>query len=348
MLTLVTGLPGHGKTLYTLWHVEQLRLSSGRQVFYSGIPDLKLPWIELADPEKWFECPDGAIIVIDEAQRIFPVRDARAVVPEKCRQFETHRHRGHDVVLITQDAMLVDHHVRRLVGQYYVIHRPYGQLTAVVWEFQRVCDWKDHTERQGALRRPFRYPKDFYEKYRSATIHTVKRRVPWPLLALPVLLVGVVALGWFAFSSIDPRDSGDDTASSSNGLPVPVKYGGSVPLASPKEWILAGLPRLADFPESAPRYDGIVKVKDFPRVAACVASSSRCSCYSQQGTVVPVSASFCADFVVKGRFDPYIEAHERRSVPLNSRESPAPSPVDTTSSQGPQPYVVINPPLPGK
>ena len=48
MITLITGQPGAGKTLFTLQFVRELAEKEKRTVHYSGIKDLRLPWLELA------------------------------------------------------------------------------------------------------------------------------------------------------------------------------------------------------------------------------------------------------------------------------------------------------------
>jgi len=42
-ITLVTGLPGHGKTLYTLARWKPEAEKSGRPVFHNSIPGLSIP-----------------------------------------------------------------------------------------------------------------------------------------------------------------------------------------------------------------------------------------------------------------------------------------------------------------
>ncbi|WMU51306.1 hypothetical protein [Pseudomonas aeruginosa] len=47
-----------------------------RTIYYYGIPDMKLDrlkskWVEFDTPEEWYNLPDGSVIVIDEAQRVF-------------------------------------------------------------------------------------------------------------------------------------------------------------------------------------------------------------------------------------------------------------------------------------
>ena len=85
MLTLITGQPGNGKSLYTISFVEAKRQAESRPVFYYGIPDLTLPWTQLEDPTKWYECPEKSIIVIDEVQKVMPPRSEERRVGKECR-----------------------------------------------------------------------------------------------------------------------------------------------------------------------------------------------------------------------------------------------------------------------
>ena len=68
-IKLVTDLPGHNKTHKTLNNLK----SETRNIYYHGIKDVKLDWTHLDDPTLWMECEPNSIIVIDEAQEIFPV-----------------------------------------------------------------------------------------------------------------------------------------------------------------------------------------------------------------------------------------------------------------------------------
>ena len=113
MITLITGQPGAGKTLFTLQFVRELAEKEKRTVHYSGIKDLRLPWLELANAEDWYQVPQGSIVVVDEAQRIFRPRGAGSVVPRHVSELETHRHQGIDLFIITQHPMLVDTNVMR-------------------------------------------------------------------------------------------------------------------------------------------------------------------------------------------------------------------------------------------
>ena len=99
MIHLITGLPGSGKSLYTLSKVKERADKENRPVFYHGIPELTLDWQQLESADQWVECPKGAIIVIDECQSTFRPRATGAAVPRHVSQLETHRHDGHDLYL---------------------------------------------------------------------------------------------------------------------------------------------------------------------------------------------------------------------------------------------------------
>ena len=43
MITLITGLPGAGKTLFTIADVMAMAEKDNRQVYFSGIADCRVP-----------------------------------------------------------------------------------------------------------------------------------------------------------------------------------------------------------------------------------------------------------------------------------------------------------------
>jgi zona occludens toxin (predicted ATPase) len=214
-ISLTTGLPGHGKTLRTIFEVEQRRISEGRRIYQYGIPDLTLDWFELEDPEKWFELPEGSIIVIDEAQKIFPVRPSGSRVPVHVSEFETHRHRGLDIVLITQHPNLIDAHVRKLVERHQHVMRPFGHSYAVIFEWQVCTDPQRSGVQKQALKTRWRYPKEVFKNYKSASLHTVKSRLPGRVLLLPILGAVIGLLLYIARGALH-QDALEDNALASS------------------------------------------------------------------------------------------------------------------------------------
>ena len=112
MISLITGLPGSGKTNLLVHELMTRDDLKNRPLFVDGIPELKIPTMEIPEGEdmttwhKW--APTGAILVIDEAQRIFRPRPAGAKVPDYIQELETHRHKGIDIFVITQHPRLID------------------------------------------------------------------------------------------------------------------------------------------------------------------------------------------------------------------------------------------------
>lgn len=304
MIHLTTGQPGAGKTLWTLAYVKQLAEREGRQVYYSGINDLKLPWTELEKPEEWHTLPAKSIIVIDEAQRLFRPRGNGTTVPEYVAALETHRHRGHDLFVITQHPMLVETNVRRLVGKHWHVMRTFGMHRATVHEFTELKQEPDKS-REGSIRHEWKYPEEVFTYYKSAEVHTHKRSIPmrvWFLLAVPLVLG---TLGYMAYSQLTPE------AVSASTVGQVVQAESIAPAGRPatpepmttKEYVAQFQPRIESMPWTAPRYDQLTQPKVAPVMAGCIAAASKCKCYSRQGTAIDTDETMCRNVARNGYFD---------------------------------------------
>lgn len=301
MITLITGQPGAGKTLFGIQFVRELAAKEKRAIYYSGIKDLRLAWLELEKPEEWFKVPQGSIVVIDEAQRIFRPRGAGAVVPRHVSELETHRHQGLDIYIITQHPMLVDTNVRRLVGRHFHVVRSFGMKRATVHEWGEVKEQCDKS-REGSIRHEWSYPRDVFALYHSAEVHTHKARVPlriFVLLVLPLflgVLVWVVVKWWERSGSMQPNKALEAKSGTKAAEPVRVASG----KLSAAEWIAEYKPRVEGLAYSAPLYDDVTKPVRAPYPAACIASKARCACYSEQGTRLDMPDQLCRQIVERG------------------------------------------------
>jgi len=315
MIFLVTGLPGHGKTYFTVAKAIEVIGASGRAVFYSGITGLKLDWTE-SDPREWYTLQDGSVVVMDEAQKVFPVPPVGAPRGRHVTELETHRHRGFDLWLITQDAGLLDSHVRRLVGVHYHVQRPFGMPFVNVLQWDGVHNPRDYHDRQKAVTSKFRLTSKVWNLYTSATQHTVKMRIPWKLVALVVagLAVPVLGFGVWKFMSGMSGDAsrrsqearGVSPSRASGGAP-PSQLGGGLGLprvASMREWSEALTPRVADAPWSAPRYDEMTKAEIAPIITACIEDLNPreyfCRCFANNGASLSVSETYCRRAIRRG------------------------------------------------
>lgn len=317
MITLQTGLPGSGKTLYTLYTVNRKSIEENRPVFYDGIADLTLPnWTKI-DAEKWFECPPNSLIVIDECQRIFRPRTISKEVPQFVSELETHRHKGLDLWMITQHPMLADSALRRLSGKHIHAIRPFGFNGASLHEWPSVKDSCDKASgRTDSIKTKWAYDKKTFGVYKSAEVHTVKRAIPFKVKMLFVLPVLIGALGFVYYRSVMARIHPDAMASSAPGQTSAAftgqgagASGGSGAKASyknakddSKQYLFEHEARVAGWESSAPRYDELTKPVRVPLPAACLSSARGCNCYTQQGTPANVSAATCLAIVEKGFF----------------------------------------------
>lgn len=305
-INLITGLPGHGKTLYALQWIKSWSEREGRAVFHNGIPDLKLPWQVIA-PEEWRELEPGAIVVLDECQTCLPTR-TRGAPPEWIEELAKHRHRGVDFVLITQNPMLFDSFARRLVDRHFHVVRKFGSNFATVYEFPNGVRENVATNREGGIRHEWRYPREVFGWYKSAELHTVSRRVParvWVLLAIPFVFAGLVWVAWSRLSAHQEGAEGSTGAQAQAPGGVPPRAGpgsGERGPAAVGEYLAALAPRVPGLPHTAPAYDGVTAPAVAPYPAACVASSAACRCYTEQATRLDMPEDLCRSFVERGFF----------------------------------------------
>lgn len=344
MIYGITGLPGNGKTLYAISWIKEKAEKEGRPVFYAGIKGLTLPWTEI-DPLKWFDCPANSIVVIDECQRFFGVRARGSTVPPHAQQLETHRHLGIDLVLITQSPMLLDNHDRSLIGTHFHVVRNFGLNRATVYEFQQ-CKDNVLKSRADGIRHEWRYPKEAFQWYQSAEVHTHKARIPmrvWLLLSLP-FVIGLLC--WFIYVRWQAKIEGTDGPVTAKASETRKLGGGSSQepaQASGKrknepmtrdEYIASMQPRIPGLEYTAPAYDEVTKPEVAPYPAAAVVSKSKgCRAYSQQGTRLAVPDDLCRSIAEKGFFVAW-RMPEPRTAPPVVREVPPPAPSQVISLGG--------------
>jgi hypothetical protein len=351
VIELQTGLPGAGKTLHTICRIKAKAEAESRPVYYAGIPGLTLPWIELEDPKKWFECEANAIIVIDEAQNYFRPRGNGSAVPEHVARVETHRHLGIDLVLITQHPMLIDSNIRRLCGKHFHSARQFGQAKSKVFEFESVKE-NPLAAKANALEHTFNYPKEAFTWYKSAEVHTHKTKRPlryYLLFILPPVAVGLIG---YTVKWLYDRTQGVPIGGEAQQIERPAHA--PPPSSSPirqrdgklttAEYLQERQPRLDGLAYSAPMYDEVTRPVQAPFPAACVDLKGSCRCYSQQATRLPMPEHLCKAIVKDGFFMAWDsrtpEQRERRNEPR--RAAPLVASADTLTS----PSIAIEAPAP--
>jgi hypothetical protein len=308
-IELYTGQPGNGKTVQLMKRLLKDAQAGTRPVYAAGIDGLEVAGVEiLDDPKRWNETdllgnylvPNGSIIYVDEAWKWFGhLQDAsRALTPAHVLALAEHRHRGLDFVWTTQMPNQLFPFVRGLVGSHTHVVRRFGTqfIDLYAWgELQE--DVKSQSKREMAQRTTDSLDKSTFQHYKSAELHTIKRKLPWKIYAVPVLLVAGVLSAFFAYRLLRP----DHLAESLGGKPVQAAQAAdgsssatpAARYATAAQYATAFTPRIQSMPWTAPGYDGRAVVSQ-PRVYCVKAGSGRdadgkwvpahSTCLTEQGT----------------------------------------------------------------
>jgi len=318
MLYLITGANAAGKTLNTLKWVREQSVKEGRPVCHNGrfepVEGGELQSWKKIDAKDWQAQPDGTIFLIDECHNDFPLRPTGSTPPDYVRMLAEHRRRGFDFYLVTQHPQNIDVFVRRLIGPpgwHRHLKRTFGADLVSVLEWSAVnpnCE-KDGSGKTGTVTMQA-FPKEVYGWYRSASLHTGKKRIPKAVWMLAACALLVPVFGYFAITGFYGNVTKHAKPSTENETTVP----GQTPLQDRQqpsqpnrkltahEYVTERVARLADFPHTAPAYDDVTKPTEAPYPAACVQMGKTCKCYTQQATLLQVSGAVCLQIVAQGFF----------------------------------------------
>jgi hypothetical protein len=189
-----------------------------------------------------------------------------------------------------------------------------------------------------AKRFEWKYPKEVFGYYKSAEVHTVKRRLPMMYYIMFIAPLTVGALIWYFVDQhyqdgqiMATKSQRDRLAAGGQAITGdPLVTSGYVPGKSaaaaekkpltPKEYAESFEPRIPGLAYTAPVYDEVTKVVEAPVPVACLSNESQgCKCYSQQGTSLAMHETLCKRIVDKGFF----LAFELKSAQESKRESEA-------------------------
>lgn len=359
MITLITGIPGQGKTSLLVSMMLEFEKKAERPLFVMGIPDLQIEhvvappveeWTEMrASPEDptlqlaYFTFPPNSILIVDECQRLYRPRASASKVPPYVAALETHRHTGLDIILLTQKPKLIDINVRELVGRH--IHIRNGLLGRYLYEWPHIADGESRLDRGEAAKRKFSPPKEAFKKYKSAEAHTKQKfRVNQIFIYAGLAFL---ALGYQVFQVMGIFDKYlhpdehkadlilDDATATRSGaagvasLSASHSYPVAIPSA-PNRIIEALIPADDHNPLSAPLYAAVVPPVVAPEIVGCIASNSRCSCFSQQSTPVWLPDEQCRQRAAGHYYDPYRQPSSlqnktvRTDAPRQGTEATAP------------------------
>ena len=315
-ITIISGLPGNGKTLYAV-HLMRLAKSEGRLVLAKNVSgldsSLATDWPH--PMEEWKSIPPGAILFVDESQD-FLATQGKGGSPEWVKDFSKVRHGGIELVFITQDPRFLDPWVRRLCNRHIHVMRKMGMQMAVLHEWDRVQDNPvDYHSLQSSTKTVWKYPKELFALYKSANIHTVKRRIPRKVFFLVAAVVVTICLIVYAAKLIfhpaptEAAKAATASAAMAKGSGVKVSAG---------DYAARFTPAVASMPWSAPAYSDL-KPTDFP-VLYCMDSEEKgCRCFTQQITRYYIDEKICKVIVRDGVYDPF-ESQRKDLIAERNRE----------------------------
>lgn len=327
-ITLLTGLPGAGKTLRLIQFIVTA-VEAGELVYVCNVNKINVPGvIPWADPSAWEDLPPGATLVIDETQDYFPRRRTGDPTPA-VRQLSKIRHSGVRLLMATQDPSYLDQHLLGLVGMHEHLLRMNGKDETFIFRHNTVME---------NIRKPFKViknqydherwslPQRFFQYYQSAEIHTIKYRMP--ALMKKALVFGPLSLAlafgtWFFIfrdgyaqahrgqqaSEAEPGPAGPVTTSepaTSSGTRA-----GKPMITSAEEYATMLTPLVPGRPWTAPAYIN-QPVRSEPHVY-CVSSQAgetlegwkpaSVTCLTEQGSRVEMDAQLARDYAANG--EPY-------------------------------------------
>lgn len=349
MITLVTGTPGAGKTLYAVSQLLKDFEKEGRPLFVQGIPELALDHSVLPIESEWVEhrvipgnvegkkapyyaFPENAVLIIDECQNTFRPRPNGSKVPDIVAALETHRHTGIDFVLITQHPNRIDTAVKTLVGRHLHVRRMFGWNRAIVYEWDAASD---PARVNHAIKRSFKYPKSAFKLYKSSSLHTARgNRVPIVVWAAAAALVAAPVVWYQAIDRTANKWMGEPESATAATEPATAQRRGSgesiVVTAVPAKLLEAMQPVDVHDPLSAPIYAEVKPQVVAPVITGCISSNKGCSCYTQQSTTIWLPDEQCRNRAAGKYYDPYlnpnIESRQGLTAQTTTKQQTRPAP----------------------
>uniref|UniRef100_UPI00129BBAFA zonular occludens toxin domain-containing protein n=1 Tax=Eikenella corrodens TaxID=539 RepID=UPI00129BBAFA len=365
MIYLITGTPGTGKTAFAVSSIINNReglfkyeTEDGevvdRPLYFchiDGLDEKALKAHRLTEEQIQSAplnelVPQGSVVIVDEADYAYPTRAAAKEVPPYVKTLKELRHDGFTLILMTQHPSMLDSYLRNLVGKHWHLERK--QVGTKLYEFYR-CETNlaSACAAKGVTSDFYKPDKRAFKYYKSASVHIKFKKKLHPvfygmgLLLVCAPLFFYYSLGRFkryvgaeeqpAAVAIAETSAPAQQQAAADNYPAAPPMAASVPIGAKVEDYR---PRIANLQETAPIYDSLRQVADFPRRVACVASADSCNCYSQQATILPnISTAECRAIVKQRPFDPYRKVETERA---ETTVSAPPSEPQVLALQGSQ------------
>lgn len=316
-VTLITSVPGGGKTVFAVW--DEIRPASleKRVVYTAAIPELKFDHIPVSYEfvKKWHEytwrdglqcnpfIPDeererdlvnvahGALIVIDEAQYCWP--SAGSKLTEDIKHLTMHRKYGLDFVLITQAPHLIHKDVLAVVDRHIHIR--------VAWHGRHMFEWPEYcstpramSSKLQATKKKFALPKQAFGTYRSASLHVGQRKKakPFGVYIFPLIFLALPFAAYNTYSNIFNKEK-PEVIQSETEQPIELSQSNPAPMSLP-------IPAPEPMPAIPQSYTLVSNLIDWSRVASCIANQKTCICYGRSAERLVIPPETCRKAVEAG------------------------------------------------
>lgn len=313
-ITLITGKPGTGKTVFAVSGYIKPELQKGRIVYTNGIPDLKFRHIELTkeDLNRWDErepvegrkgvyelttIKEDALIVVDEAADVWPALHIKEI-PQFLQYLRKHRKHALDFLLLTQDPHFLHPHVLLNVDRH--IHLVTDWRGTYSYEWPEYCVNPIMPSNQSrAVSKPYKLDKSVFTEFYSATKHLPKqkRSVPKMVYAAVAMLFLVPAAAYGVYNTIASKLESpltelatieeNDSKISTDIQPPVIPVSESVVNNAP---VRQNMSMLSD-------------AYDWSQVAACMSSKTNCVCYGRHAQRLNIDPATCAAAIEYGWFN---------------------------------------------
>lgn len=343
-IVLITGTPGAGKTahmVHMLVNDPMFKDADGKlRKIFTNIKELNIPdmltidvssiaseqaestdeKLSFHDIYKWIKQPEnyGSVVIVDEAQDVWPARSNGSQVPPNVAWLNTHRHLGVDIFVLTQNPKNIDVNLRGLVNKHlHVAQNKLGIRTLLEWKY---CANNPLTQAKDAFAKLHRIDKKVLDYYKSAEVHTEnKTKVTKWVFVLPIVLLIMPIALYFSYSLLKNMASKDKvveaaaaSAPAATDGDMGQQLGTNSNMSQPQNTLGAKpedfVPRMAERPETKPLYDGQRQVQAMEWPVGCIINTQKvCTCYSEQGTKIKeINQQLCKSYVADGLpFNPY-------------------------------------------
>lgn len=319
------------------------------RTIYTNIAGLEVDAVQpLPSDCDWRKLPDGSYVVIDEIQNVAIFSSENRAVDPIVKALTVHRHRGFDIIGITQFPDLVHKNFRAVTGHHRHLVNSFGlkRSTQYEWSTVKLDPNAFRNKATSEIKTTFTFPKELYKYYRSSTAHTHKRRLPWRfILILTSVLIACFSLFMCSFSndnnlvkqiatgtpahdsqsqSAKPDTSKSSTTQQTDSQKVQNQNASSETGAASEPFVPIETYSASDPFDYQPVF--IPQPVNHRVFSGCFCTKKTCSAYDQQGTKINgISPSICKGLIKDSTnrpFDYFNQRTERVSTSEPQNQNP--------------------------